>query len=97
MTGGDEYHLVPGNNYVENNEIHDVGTGGGNKQGITMYGCGNRASHNHVYNILTHGINGGGMEQIVEYNIVERTNLEMGDTGGIYFRNLGMGQGTKIR
>lgn len=97
VNGGNPYKLISGNNYAENNEIHNTGTGGGSKQGITISGSGNRISHNHIYDIPTHGISGGGMEQIIEYNIVERTNLEMGDTGGIYFLNYGMGYGTKIR
>ena len=107
VVGGDEYQMISGNNYAENNKVHDVGTGGGVKHGITLGGCGNAVRHNHVYNILTHGISGanssdnsvggGGMMLTVEYNIVERTNLEMGDTGAIYFINPAMGYGSKIR
>lgn len=97
ISGGVETQLIQGRNYAENNIIHDTGTGGGDKQGITINGCGNRVSNNHIYNTPTHGINGGGMENIIEYNIIERTNLEMGDTGGIYYLNYGMGYGTKIR
>ncbi len=97
VNGGNLYTLTPGNNRAENNEVHDVGTGGGSKQGITITGCSNSVANNHIYNILTHGISGGGMENIIEYNIVERTNLEMGDTGGIYYLNYGLGYGTIIR
>ena len=98
ITGGDKYHLVPGYNYAENNSIHDVGTGGGDqKQGITVDGCASRVSHNHIYNILSHGIRGDGVENIIEYNRIERVNLELSDTGAIYYNNNGMGHGTKIR
>ena len=97
LDGGKEYELIHGRNYAENNRIHDVGSGGGKKQGITIDGCGNRVSNNHIYNIPTHGICGTGMMQTIEYNIIERTNLEMGDTAGIYFINSGMGYGTKIQ
>ena len=97
VNGGDQMNLVYGNNVAENNEIHNTGTGGGQKQGITISGCGNRVSNNHVYDIPTHGINGGGMDLIIEKNIIERTNMEMGDTGGLYFLNYGLGYGTKIR
>ena len=97
IDGGNLATLTHGNNVAENNEIHNTGTGGGQKQGITISGCGNRASNNHVYDIPTHGINGGGMDLIIEKNIIERTNMEMGDTGGLYFLNYGLGYGTKIR
>lgn len=97
LTGGNAKELIPGGNAVENNEIHNTGTGGGAKHGISFSECGNRVSNNHVYDIPTHGISGGGMEQTIEYNIVERTNLEMGDTGGIYFNNYGLGYGTVFR
>lgn len=97
ISGGDLMNLTPGNNVAENNEIHNTGTGGGSKQGITVSGCGNRVSNNHIYDIPTHGINGGGMDIIIEKNIIERTNMEMGDTGGLYFLNYGLGYGTKIR
>lgn len=97
VNGGNDKTLDPGGNVAENNEIHNTGTGGGSKQGITVSGCANRVSNNHVYDIPTHGIIGSGMEQIIENNIIERTNLEMGDTGGLYFLNYGLGYGTKIR
>lgn len=97
VSGGNDKELVPGGNAAENNEIHNTGTGGGSKQGIAMSGCANRVSNNHVYDIPTHGIIGSGMEQTIENNIIERTNLEMGDTGGLYFLTYGLGYGTKIR
>lgn len=97
VSGGVPEKLVQGGNLAENNEVHNTGTGGGSKQGITINGCGNRVANNHIYDIPTHGITGGGMEQIIEKNIIERTNLEMGDTGGLYFINYGLGYGTKIR
>lgn len=97
IDGGNQYHLIPGGNYAENNTVTRTGCSSTSKAGITIGGCGNRISNNHIYNVPTHGINGSGMENIIEKNIVERTNLEMGDTGGIYYLNYGMGYGTKIR
>ena len=97
LDGGNQYHLIHGENYAENNTVTRTGRSLTSKAGITIGGCGNRVSNNHIYNVPTHGINGSGMENIIEKNIVERTNLEMGDTGGIYFLNYGMGYGTKIR
>lgn len=97
VSGGDPVNLISAGNVVENNEVHNTGTGGGTKHGIVIQGCGNRVANNHVYNIPTHGISGGGMEQTIEYNIVERTNMEMGDTGGVYFNNYGLGYGTVFR
>ena len=97
LEGGAPYQFVEAGNYAENNVIHDVGTGGGAKQGISIAGCGNRISHNHIYNTPTQGIAGGGLLHTIEYNVVERTNLEMGDTGGIYIWDPSMGYGTTIR
>lgn len=97
LDGGNQYHLIAGGNYAENNTVTRTGCSATSKAGITISGCGNRVSNNHIYNVPTHGITGGGMENIIEKNIVERTNLEMGDTGGIYFLNYGMGYGSKIR
>lgn len=95
LYGGDSYKYIKGNNVVENNIIHDVGSGG-SSSGISVSGCGNIARHNHVYNIPYIGINIGGNGNRVEYNRVERTCVEMTDLGGIYFLNYGMGYGTEI-
>lgn len=97
INGGDEYVLLQGGNYAENNTVTKCGRYMTQKSAVTVRGCGNRASNNHIYDVPTHGIVGAGMENIIEKNIIERTNLEMGDTGGIYFENYGMGYGSKIR
>ena len=97
LNGGNQYNLTPGNNYAENNTITKTGKISNSKSAVTIGGCQNRVQNNHIFNVPTHGITGSGMENIIEYNIIERTNLEMGDTGGIYFLNYGMGYGTKIR
>lgn len=97
LFGGNEYILSHGGNYAENNTVTKTGRYMNKKSAVVINGCGNRLSNNHIYNVPTHGIIGGGMENIIEKNIVERTNLEMGDTGGIYFNNYGMGYGTVIR
>ena len=97
VVGGNEYRLIPAGNYAENNTVTKTGRSMNRKSAVVVSGCANRISNNHIYDVPTQGISCGGMENIIEKNIVERTNLEMGDTGGIYFLNYGMGYGTKIR
>ena len=97
VTGGNEYILKHGGNYAENNTVTKTGRSMSIKTAISVAGCGNRISNNHIYDVPTQGITASGMENIIEKNIIERTNLEMGDTGGIYFLNYGMGYGSKIR
>lgn len=96
IQGGNQYRLIQGKNIAENNTVTKTGRTGTSKAGINIGGCGNTASNNHIYDVPTHGITGSGMETTICKNIVERTNLEMGDTGGIYFLNYGMGYGTRI-
>lgn len=97
INGGDEYCLRQGRNYAENNTVTKTGRCMSQRSAVCVRGCGNRASNNHIYDVPTHGIVASGMENMIEKNIIERTNLEMGDTGGIYFENYGMGYGSCVR
>ena len=52
--------------------------------GISLQGCGNRASHNLIHDCPRFGIGFGGNNLVIEYNHIRHVNLETADTGAIY-------------
>lgn len=92
IAGGDTEKYVKANNYAENVSVHDIASAGG-----SLAGCGNRVSHCHIYNIQMQGLTGSGCGQIYEYNTIERTSLNIDDTGAIYFNAGGGGFGSIFR
>ncbi len=97
VSGGDEFQLIQSGNLIDNNVIHDTGVTGRYQYGIGFSGCGQTITHNHIYNLGARALNGSGLEHTIEYNVMERTNLEMSDSGALYYGSPGMGYGTKIR
>lgn len=82
--GGDRKTLTPGKNYADNNYIHHTGVYYKQGVGITLSGCGNRASHNLIHDCPRFGIGFGGNNLIIEYNHIRHINLETADTGAVY-------------
>ncbi len=82
--GGDRKTLTPGNNYADNNYIHHTGVYYKQGVGISLRGCGNRASHNLIHDCPRFGIGFGGNNLVIEYNHIRHVNLETADTGAIY-------------
>jgi len=81
--------LINTNYLFTNNSIHDTGeiemtNGGGG--GITATTVGTVISKNYFYNIPGNAVLlSGGNDNIVEYNEVQNVNLEVQDTGSLYF------------
>lgn len=85
LSGGSKKDLIPGNNTIENCKIHDYNRH--NKfrwAGIIVDGCGNKISHNEVYNSDYHGIFSVGPEHIFEYNNVHHVTLNSNDVSPWY-------------
>ena len=82
--GGDRKTLTPGNNYADNNYIHHTGVYYKQGVGISLRGCGNRASHNLIHDCPRFGIGFGGNNLVIEYNHIRHINLETADTGAVY-------------
>ncbi|MCC7493979.1 MAG: right-handed parallel beta-helix repeat-containing protein [Fimbriimonadaceae bacterium] len=90
--GADREALTPTGHFVDNNYVHHIGVLNGHGCGITVYGIGNRVSHNLIHDTTRCGIYGGGTDCVVEYNRIRHVNLETEDTGGTY-----MGAGWHVR
>ncbi len=99
INGGDRKTLTAGNNYADNNYIHHVGVFYKQGVGISMSGCGNRASHNLIHDGPRMGIMFSGNNLIIEYNHIRHINLETADTGAVYTggRDWISSRGTVIR
>ncbi|MCX6901276.1 MAG: right-handed parallel beta-helix repeat-containing protein [Verrucomicrobia bacterium] len=84
LNGGDRITLTPANNFADNNYIHHVGVFYKQGVGVSMSGCGNRASHNLIHDGPRMGIMFGGNNLVIEYNHIRHMNLETEDTGAVY-------------
>ena len=84
INGGNQITLTPANNFADNNYIHHVGVSYKQGCGISLNGCGNRASHNLIHDGPRFGILLGGNNQVIEYNHIRDMSLETEDTGAIY-------------
>lgn len=82
--GGDRKTLTPAGNYADNNYIHHVGVFYKQGVGVSLSGCGNRASHNLIHDGPRWGIGFAGNNLIIEYNHIRHVNLETADTGAVY-------------
>lgn len=85
LSGGSKKELIPGNCYVENCRIHNYNRR--NKflwAGINIDGCGNRISHNEIYNSDFQAIYVHGNEHIFEYNHIHHIALNSNDTSPWY-------------
>jgi parallel beta-helix repeat protein len=75
-------------NTVSGNHIHDCGLVYKHIGGVVLQGAGtddNLIAHNTIHDMTRYGITikNGGLRNVIEFNRVERTNLETYDTGGI--------------
>jgi len=97
--GGDCITLTPGENYADNNYIHHVGVYYKQGVGVSLHGCGNRASHNLIHDGPRWGIGFGGNNLLIEFNHIRHVNLETADTGAVYTggRDWISSRGTVIR
>lgn len=85
LAGGDCLALEPGGHVAENNHIHHYGRVFYNyRQGIAMYGIGNRAVHNLVHHSAHTGIYWSGTDNEIAYNVIHDTCEFNDDAGAIY-------------
>jgi hypothetical protein len=84
LSGGDRITLTPAENYADNNYIHHVGVFYKQGVGVSLAGCGNRASHNLIHDGPRWGIGFSGNNLVIEYNHIRHVNLETADTGAVY-------------
>ena len=98
LSGGSKRNLIPGNNYVENCKIHDY-----NRRnrflwaGINVDGCGNRVSHNEIYNSDYQGVYVHGNEHLFEYNHIHHVTLNSNDTSPWYIGRDPSDRGNVVR
>ncbi|HPD13346.1 MAG TPA: right-handed parallel beta-helix repeat-containing protein [Planctomycetota bacterium] len=97
--GGDCITLTPAENYADNNYIHHVGVYYKQGVGVSLHGCGNRASHNLIHDGPRWGIGFSGNNLVIEFNHIRHVNLETADTGAVYTggRDWISSRGTVIR
>lgn len=84
ISGGDRITLTPAENYADNNYIHHVGVFYKQGVGVSLSGCGNRASHNLIHDGPRMGIMFAGNNLLIDSNHIRHVNLETADTGAVY-------------
>lgn len=84
LHGGDRVKLVAAGHFAENNYLHHFGDSYKQGVGISMGGCGNRASRNYIHDGPRMGIMFSGQNLVIEYNHIRHVNLETEDTGAVY-------------
>ncbi|MCX7046896.1 MAG: right-handed parallel beta-helix repeat-containing protein [Candidatus Sumerlaeota bacterium] len=84
LNGGDRIKLVAAENYADNNYMHHVGVYYKQGVGVSLSGCGNRATHNLIHDAPRFGIQFSGNNFLIEYNHIRHVDLETADTGAVY-------------
>ncbi len=97
-SGGKRATLLPGNNVISNNLIHDWAQIHKTYQaGIDIDGVGNICANNELFNSPHLAIRYSGNNHIVEYNLIHDVCLESGDAGVIYAGRSWSSYGNNIR
>ena len=85
LRGGNRKTLFPGKDFAVNNHIHHysqwIRTG---QYAISLYGVGNRISHNLIHDAPHEGIHLSGNDHLIEYNEIHDVCQETGDAGAIH-------------
>ena len=85
LEGGDRKTLTPAGHYADNNHIHHIARWDPvYQQGITLFGVGNRATHNLIDNVPHVAIGLTGNDQVIEYNEIHSAVFQSNDAGAIY-------------
>ena len=85
LEGGDRKTLAPAGHYADNNHIHHTARWDPvYQQAITVFGVGNRATHNLIENVPHIAIGFTGNEQTIEYNEIHSAVFQSNDAGAIY-------------
>lgn len=85
ISGGDREKLIPGNNEIVENYVHDYGRiQRMYAPGCTINGVGNRIAHNLVEDAPHMGMGFGGNDLLIEFNEIANVCQESNDAGAIY-------------
>ena len=85
LEAGDRKTLTPAGHYADNNHIHHTARWDPvYQQAITVFGVGNRATHNLIHNVPHIAIGFTGNDQIIEYNEIHSAVFQSNDAGAIY-------------
>ena len=85
LEGGDRRTLTVGGHYADNNHVHHTARWDPvYQQGITLFGVGNRATHNLIDNVPHVAIGFSGNEQTIEYNEIHSAVFQSNDAGAVY-------------
>ncbi len=98
ISGGDKKTLTKGNSYAENCRVYNYTRR--NKftwAGIRVDGCGNKISHNEIFNSDWHGIFVHGNDHLFEYNYIHDVTLNSNDTSPWYIGRNPSDRGNVIR
>ncbi len=98
ISGGDKKTLTRGYSYAENCRVYNYTRR--NKftwAGIRVDGCGNRISHNEIFNSDWHGIFVHGNDHVFEYNYIHDVTLNSNDTSPWYIGRNPSDRGNVIR
>ncbi len=98
LGGGDRKTLEPGGNFVEDSKIYKVSQWVRTyRAAIFMYGVGNIARHNEIFDLPHTALFFWGNEHIIEYNNIYRVCTETTDAGALYNGRDWSQRGTIIR
>jgi len=85
LEAGDRKTLTPAGHYADNNHIHHTARWDPvYQQAITVFGVGNRATHNLIENVPHIAIGFTGNEQTIEYNEIHSSVYQSNDAGAVY-------------
>lgn len=85
LSGGDRTTLAPGNHAVEDTLIRNYARVRNTySPAVTLWGVGNRASHNEITDSQHVGIILHGNDHVIEYNEIHRIQTQSGDVGAVY-------------
>lgn len=85
VNGGDRTNLLPGENLVTENYVHDYGrVQRMYTPGVSISGVGNCVSHNLIEDAPHMGMGFNGNDHVIEYNEIADVCQESNDAGAIY-------------
>jgi parallel beta-helix repeat protein len=85
LEGGDRKTLTAGGHLADNNHIHHTARWDPvYQQAITVFGVGNRATHNLIEHVPHVAVGFTGNEQTIEYNEIYDAVFQSNDAGAIY-------------
>ncbi|TLD71257.1 right-handed parallel beta-helix repeat-containing protein [Phragmitibacter flavus] len=99
LGGGDRITLSPANNIADNNHIHHIGIFNKNAPGISLYGVGNKVTHNLIHHTPRMAVQFSGNNLTIDYNHLHHTVQETQDGGAVYTggRDWISSRGTSLR